>query len=174
MQRRIWFDRSFELGVPIEAMPEIVERLRGTPLRLEERVASVAPERLALRPGGHWSMAEHAGHLSDLEPLWLGRLEDLLAGKRRLRPADLQNTATWEANHNAQPIREILEHFSRQRDRFLDRLDGLGDDQLRATALHPRLEQPMTVADLCFFVAEHDDHHLATITDLRGAPGSMS
>ena len=25
----------------------------------------------------------------------------------------------------------------------------------------------MTVVDLCFFVAEHDDHHLATITVLR-------
>jgi len=27
----------------------------------------------------------------------------------------------------------------------------------------------MTVVDLCFFVAEHDDHHLAAITELREA-----
>jgi hypothetical protein len=39
---------------------------------------------------------------------------------------------------------------------------------LQLTAHHPRLEQPMTVVDLCFFVAEHDDHHLAAITSLRG------
>ena len=25
----------------------------------------------------------------------------------------------------------------------------------------------MTVVDLCYFVAEHDDHHLAAITELR-------
>ena len=41
MQRR-WFDRSFPLGFPIEAFPEILERVRGTPARLEARVAGVA------------------------------------------------------------------------------------------------------------------------------------
>lgn len=39
--------------------------------------------------------------------------------------------------------------------------------ELMRTAAHPRLGQPMSVVDLCFFVAEHDDHHLATITELR-------
>jgi hypothetical protein len=34
------------------------------------------------------------------------------------------------------------------------------------TALHPRLKRPMRLVDLCFFVAEHDDHHLATVTRL--------
>jgi hypothetical protein len=34
---RRWFDRKFELGLPPEAIPEIIERLRGTPARLEER-----------------------------------------------------------------------------------------------------------------------------------------
>jgi uncharacterized damage-inducible protein DinB len=37
---------------------------------------------------------------------------------------------------------------------------------LARTAFHPRLRQLMTVADLLFFVAEHDDHHLASITQL--------
>ena len=32
------------------------------------------------------------------------------------------------------------------------------------TALHPRLETPMRMMDLFYFVAEHDDHHLARIT----------
>jgi len=174
MQRRIWFERRFEPGVPIEAQPELMERLRGTPLRLEERVGSLPPEQLALRPGGSWSIAEHAGHLADLEPLWLGRVDDLLAGAERLRAADLQNTATWEAGHNDRPIQDILADFRERRLRLVRRVAALGDDALRETALHPRLEQPMTIVDLCFFVAEHDDHHLATITELRGAPGRVS
>ena len=37
MQRRIWFERAFPLGIAIEACPDIMERLRGTPLRLAER-----------------------------------------------------------------------------------------------------------------------------------------
>jgi hypothetical protein len=32
--------------------------------------------------------------------------------------------------------------------------------------LHPRLNQPMRVVDLLFFVAEHDDYHLARISEL--------
>jgi predicted short-subunit dehydrogenase-like oxidoreductase (DUF2520 family) len=34
------------------------------------------------------------------------------------------------------------------------------------TSLHPRLKRPMRLIDLCFFVAEHDDHHLAIATRL--------
>jgi hypothetical protein len=32
--------------------------------------------------------------------------------------------------------------------------------------VHPRLQQPMRVVDMAFFVAEHDDHHLARMTQL--------
>jgi hypothetical protein len=38
------------------------------------------------------------------------------------------------------------------------------------TAHHPRLDRPMRVMDLAVFVAEHDDHHLARITELRRLP----
>jgi len=38
---------------------------------------------------------------------------------------------------------------------------------------HPRLEQSMSVVDLSFFVAEHDDHHLATAAEIAAAAGAM-
>jgi hypothetical protein len=41
--------------------------------------------------------------------------------------------------------------------------------ELARTSLHPRLQQPMSVVDLCFFVAEHDDNHLRTIEELKSA-----
>ena len=34
------------------------------------------------------------------------------------------------------------------------------------TARHPRLKKEMRVLDLAFFIAEHDDHHLARISEL--------
>jgi hypothetical protein len=34
-------------------------------------------------------------------------------------------------------------------------------------ALHPRLNVRIRVLDLAFFIAEHDDHHLARISELR-------
>jgi len=45
-------------------------------------------------------------------------------------------------------------------------LDSYDESSVVRAALHPRLQQPMRVLDLAFFVAEHDDHHLAHITRL--------
>ena len=115
---------------------------------------------------GGWSIQEHVGHLADLEGLWLGRLDDFEAGLATLRPADLENRATWDAEHNARAVGDLLEEFRTQRAELVSRVESMDDEQLATTALHPRLDQPMTVIDLAFFVAEHDDHHLAAITEL--------
>jgi len=164
--RRRWFDRRFELGLPLDALPEIIERLRGTPARLEERTRNIVPHRLVQRFGGTWSIQENVGHLLDLESLWAGRLDDFLQEATELRSTDLGNRKTWEAGHNAQPLETLLVGFRAARVDFVARLEKLSAPQVQRTALHPRLQQPMTVTDHCFFVAEHDDHHLARITEL--------
>jgi uncharacterized damage-inducible protein DinB len=163
---RQWFNRQFELGLPPEAIPEIIERLRGTPARLEERLQEPSPHVLIERYEGKWSIQENAGHLLDLEPLWEGRLDDLLAGAPELRSWDLQNRKTHEAKHNSRSYKGILAAFRKVREHVVLRLEELDDPQLAVTALHPRLRQPMTAVDLFFFVAEHDDHHLARITTI--------
>ena len=70
MHRLPWFDRRFELGLPPEAFPYIVERVRGAPVRLEERISSLRPgilkERAARRsPGG----VSNPRALSDKQPV---------------------------------------------------------------------------------------------------------
>lgn len=166
-ERRIWFQREFELGLPPEALPDLIERLRGTPARLEERTAGLDDAFRTTRVDGAWSVQEHAGHLFDLEPLWTGRTEDLKNGEATLRPADLSNSKTEEAAHNRGKLSRILREFQEVRLGWIAELDRFDGELVRRTALHPRLEQPMSVVDLAFFVAEHDDHHLATITGLR-------
>lgn len=161
-----WFERRFELGLPAVMFPYVVERVRGTPARLEDRVSGLSPDSLRLRIEGMWSIQENVGHLGDLESLWSGRLDELLAGETELRPADLENRKTHGARHNERPIEELLGAFRRDRLAIVERLDSLTSSQLDLTALHPRLGQPMSAVDLFFFVAEHDDHHLAQITGL--------
>ena len=166
MPTRRWFDRQFDLGLPPEAFPDILERVRGTPARLEERVGLLAPEHLVRQVDGAWSIQENVGHLLDLEPLWAGRLDDLLAGAEHLRPADLQNRKTHTARHNEQELTRLLAGFRHARMDTVARLDPIDSDTVKRSALHPRLRQPMTVVDLFFFVAEHDDHHLARIGEI--------
>lgn len=161
-----WFSRTFPSGAPADVLPPVLERLRGTPARLEERLAGVPEDIRTARVGDTWSVQRNVGHLLDLEPLWAGRLDDFLAGSTRLRPADLTNRGTHEADHDGRPIADLLADFRRARRSLVARLDALGDADRRRTARHPRLDQPMTLTDFAFFVAEHDDHHLARITQL--------
>ncbi len=161
-----WFEREFSFDLPLEMYPHILQRLRDTPARLEALVSGVADETLARRDGEKWSIKEHAGHLCELEAVWCGRLEDYEAGQERLRPADLQNRATWDGNYNARPVGEILAAFRAARKGFVEKLAQAGEDFAARSALHPRLDQPMRVIDGAFFSAEHDDHHLAHISQL--------
>lgn len=165
-ERTLWFARKFAFDVEPWAYPNLIERVRGTPARIEERLAGVDSATLTRRAGGHWSIQENAGHLLDLDPLWNARLDDFEGGAERLRAADLQNRRTHDANHNAVPIADILTAFRQGRMAIVDRLERYDDAFITRTSLHPRLEQPMRVIDLVLFVAEHDDHHLAAISEL--------
>lgn len=164
-----WFERPFTFELPVYLYPEIIERLRGTPARLEERVAGLSQAVLTRREGEEWSLQENAGHLWDMEGLWAGRLEDFLNGAEMLRVADLTNRKTYEADHNARPMGEIVAGFRAARLAFVQRLETLTEADVQRSSLHPRLKQPMHVIDHAYFVAEHDDHHLAQITRLRAA-----
>ncbi len=168
MKQVNWFERRFDFAVDGNIMPSIIERLDGTSLRLREKLKNIDPARYIVKPDNKWSIFEHAGHLADLEPLWQGRLEDILAGEKELRPTDLQNTRTTEANHNNKPLDQILSEFDSLRKITVDRLRALKEEDVFRSALHPRLKTPMRTIDLFFFVAEHDDHHLAKITGLSG------
>jgi uncharacterized damage-inducible protein DinB len=88
-------------------------------------------EILIAKPQEKWSAQEHAGHLLDLEPLWLARVDDYVAGSEQLTMADLQNRKTDEANHNARPLERILAEFRSARAGLLKRVDELDARYLR-------------------------------------------
>ena len=162
----LWFERKFEFSFSLDLLPNLRARLRGTPARLEETLRGRPHEILVAKPQGKWSAQEHAGHLLDLETLWLARLEDYAAARGELTPADLTNRKTDEANHNARPLEQLLAEFRAARATLLQRADELDASLFAQTLLHPRLKTPMRLADHLYFVAEHDDHHLARIWEM--------
>jgi uncharacterized damage-inducible protein DinB len=162
----IWFDRKFDFYLPVDLFPMTVERLRGAPARLEEKLRGVSPEILTSKQGEAWSIQEEVGHLMDVELLWNGRVDDFLEGKAELRPADITNTVTKKANHNGALLGDLMAEFRRRREELVDRLDKFGIEGAGQVAKHPRLDKPMRVIDLAYFAAEHDDHHLAKMTGM--------
>ena len=69
MQRSKWTDRKFAFDYPEGWMPNILERLRGTHIRMAEVCNNLSHEHLTFQLGGKWSIQEHIGHLLDLEEL---------------------------------------------------------------------------------------------------------
>jgi uncharacterized damage-inducible protein DinB len=161
-----WFERKFEFHFSADLYPNLCIRLRGTPVRLEELLRGTSPDRLTARRGEKWSVQEQAGHLLDLESLWSQRVDDFIHAKEKLSPADLQNLKTHEANHNARDIADLLKEFRTARTALAEKLNGLDASLFNSTLLHPRLQQPLRLVDHLYFVAEHDDHHLAKIWSL--------
>jgi uncharacterized damage-inducible protein DinB len=162
----VWFERKFEFSLPLELLPNLWARLRGTPARLEDALRGRSNQTLTAKVQDKWSAQEHAGHLLDLEPLWLARVEDYLADRDHLTAADLTNRSTDVANHNARPLEEILGKFRAARATLLKRSGEVDASLFARTLPHPRLKTPMRLVDHLHFVAEHDDHHLARIWEL--------
>ena len=162
-----WFDRNFsffDLGP--DDYGGLYTRLKTAPDRLRAAVAGLSEEILVRKPGGDWSIKEHSGHLSIMEPIWRTRFHDIQDRAPVLSAADLSNRATTDANFNEKGISALLGQFLTERNATLALLDNLNVLDESRTSMHPRLQQPMRMIDLAYFVAEHDDHHILRIREI--------
>ncbi len=164
-----WFQRQFHFDFPVTLFPVIFSRLEGSMFRLAHLLQTADEDRCSYNPQG-WSVKQHLGHLYDLEDLWWERLADFHQKKAVLTAADLTNRKTEEAGHNDNTLENLLNAFARERQKMLETIYDLEPADLTQTALHPRLNQPMRMIDALYFVAEHDDHHIAVISSLLRKP----
>ena len=166
MKRSEWVGRKFQSITDNGLLPGIIERLEGTPVRLEAKLRKIPRAILSMKSGDKWSVKKEIGHLNDLEPLWLARVAEIKSGAAVLTAADMSNSKTWQADHDDRSLEDLLADFKISRNRLVARLKSLSDQDLERSSLHPRLQTPMKIVELAYFVAEHDDHHLAQISSL--------
>lgn len=169
-----WLEYQWSFDFPVGMYRAVLERLRGTPDRVAAILQAAPAAALTARHAGSWSAQEHLGHLIPVEQLWETRISELLAGATRLTAADMSNRATEAADHNRLTADEIVAGLRAVRARTLARLDCLTLDDAARVAHHPRLDRPMRLVDLCFFAAEHDDHHLAMARALLAGGPTLS
>jgi hypothetical protein len=161
-----WIQRTFTFEFPVGKFPDLIERVRGTPARIEERIANVSQKRLTHREGNSWSILQNVGHLLDLGNLPQRRIEQILAGEDVLIAADMSNKKTHQAGHNQRDPAELLAAFRAERQQLVATMEGLNEADWGKSALHPRIKQPMRIVDIAYFDAEHDDYHLARMGEL--------
>ena len=158
-----WASRELPFGRPAEEMPVLLERLLGTPNRLFGLLRDVPPERVQLRLQGKWSVLEHIGHLLVMQDRMRVRVEDWQRLSERLTPIDLADQAPYVEATRQRDLGDVLEEFRLTRNAFVRAVSQLPRPVLGHFALHPCLERRMRPMDMCLYLAEHDDHHLATV-----------
>jgi DinB superfamily len=156
-----WFERTWSFDVPVGAFPAVLERLRGTPARMAELIAGATDDQLRRHDPNAWSAKRHLGHLDDLHALDEARLREFVSGATTLTAADPSNRLTYETDHDASPVAAIVARFRKHRAELVAEMELLTEAQIASTATHPRLRRPLRLIDWAYFVAEHDDHHLA-------------
>ncbi|MHC4089207.1 MAG: DinB family protein, partial [Planctomycetota bacterium] len=141
MPRWPWIERKFSFDFPPEKMPDLIERVRGTPVRVEALVAGLPPDVLTRSDGKGWSIQQNVGHLLDLGYLAVTRIDQILAGETTLIAADMTNRKTNRADHNAADFQTLLAAFTAERAQLVAKLEALQEADWGKSALHPRLQR---------------------------------
>ena len=161
-----WGERKFEFGYPEWMAPFFIERFGGTPARLADKLSNVSNP-INIRPSeDKWSIQEHVGHFIKVEELWRKRFIEFEEGVKELTAADMTGKRVWEANYNEMELTDIIDEFKKSRAQLAKFLMDKKFEYFSAVAFHPRLKTDITPVDLIFFACEHDDYHLAVITEM--------
>jgi DinB superfamily len=161
MKRLNWFERKFTFGLPVGMLPFYLERLEGTIARMESKLYNVSDEILSSKPDGKWSVKQNIGHLAEVDEITSKRIDEIRNGAATLSPAVFE-----PKDYNPMPIGDVLKYFNRTRKHNLLKYKTISETDLTKSALHPRLNVPMTPVDLAWFDAEHDDHHMVRVNEI--------
>lgn len=156
-----WFERNLTFGLPKEMLPYYLERLEGTPIRIERKVRGISNDVLSNRLNNKWSIKQHLGHLAEVDEIANKRIAEMISGVPVLSPAVFE-----PKDYNPWPIEKVLDYFRSNRMKNLRAYEAVSENDLLKSSMHPRLKVPMTPVDLAWFDAEHDDHHLVKINEI--------
>ncbi|QNR84365.1 DinB family protein [Pedobacter riviphilus] len=161
-----WFDRKFDTNIDIVQFEDVLSRMEHFPAVLNQLLETYPKKITTIKTGAKWSVNENVGHLILLEDLWRRRFQDIKDGKPDMSPADLNNTATDQASFNEQVLNELTKSLSDERAKTIVLLKGISKEDLLKKSTHPRLNQPMNIVDFMYFVAGHDEHHMAAMRSI--------
>jgi len=100
IQPKKWFERKFSHGMPAWMFPNVIERLRGLPARLEMQIGLLPPRILTWRENEKWPIQEHVGHLLDLEEYDENFVQKPALHPRLQQPMNVGDLAIFAAEHD--------------------------------------------------------------------------
>ena len=157
-------------GRSLDELPVLLERVKGTTARLSNLLARQPAEQLLHRVDGKWSAMEHLGHLLTLQDRFSPRVDDFEQRRTKLCDINLQDQVHFLQGQRLRMLGDVLEEFRLKRLDFANRVEHLHRRSLEHAAYHPCQDRTMRPMDMLLWIAEHDDHHLASVRALLDGP----
>ncbi len=153
---------------------EILNRLAGTPRRLEKLTASTNPRRLSARPAPEkWSAREIICHLADCELVYGMRYRKILAEPDpTLVPFD-QEAWAEKLEYRSQPVKSALTAFSSLRNANISLFKLLSKESWEKAGMHPEYGR-LTLRQIAGHLVDHDLNHLAQVERLLPQKASVA
>jgi uncharacterized damage-inducible protein DinB len=121
---------------------DLLEGLRRTPTILSEFLKTIPEAKLHLRRGeGFWTIAEHASHLAEVQPMLLERFQRFVNEDHPefvpYIPVDDEDIPKISRRME---MTAALEQFEQYRKKQIALLEGADDTNWKKTAIHPEYE----------------------------------
>ena len=144
----------------------VITVLSNAPAIITPLVREVPAENLKRRPNpGKWSAHEHACHLAEVHQLFFSRLERMLDETRPRIKAYNPDEAMEEGALLKMDLDEALDRFCRDRERLVETLKDLTEDEGLREAEHEEYDH-YSVLIMFRHLALHDMLHAYRIEEL--------
>jgi hypothetical protein len=147
-----------------------LSRLRHQHQTIRELTGRLSDERIRRRPDPEkWGVFENVAHLACYHGVFQLRLEKIASEDS---PAFGRYVAEADPDfpgYLQRPATALLDHIDTRRSALLIQLEGMTENHLRRTALHPQFGMLDVVQWTEFFLL-HEAHHLYTIFRLVRQP----
>lgn len=154
--------------MPLSA--SVLTRLQYQHLTIRELIGRLSEHQLKQRVNpGKWSAFENIAHLACYHPVFQRRLERIRQENSPSFERYVAETDPAFPGYLQQPLTSLLETMAARRAALLTELEGMNENTLQRTALHPRYGI-LSVSQWTEFFLLHEAHHLYTIFMLVQTP----
>jgi uncharacterized damage-inducible protein DinB len=141
-------------------------RLKTQHLALAEIVKNADEQHLNHQPEpGKWSIKDNIAHLVTYQPVFIGRIHQILKGGTPTFNAYRADDEPDFLHARELPLTELLSRLNGNRRQILELITNLPDDDLLLKGTHLKYGS-LTITEWTEFFLLHEAHHLFTIFKL--------
>lgn len=150
----------------MQDIPDLLAGLKGSIAILAEFLKNIHAEKLNFRRGDDfWTIAEHASHLAQVQPMLLVRLQRFMDEDCPEFVPYIPGNGDADEKPPQMEMRAALAAFTDQRSKQLDLLRKADEAAWRKTAVHPEYEQ-YSLHILARHILMHDYWHMYRMEEI--------